>query len=131
MVKDRSVVSQQTDIFALGCTVSEVITGKQLFPRDFDVFQYMYTAILPQDSALEVDARSKAYIAGLMSAMLEIDWRNRPSATDILREIGDPQIDWREWLDTRAKEQRYPDETSSSWVQRKWKRYWHVNCRFH
>ena len=130
MVREKSVVSQQTDIFALGCTLSEVITGKQLFPRDFDVFQYMYTASVPQRPALEVDPRSNAYISGLMSAMLEIDWRNRPSATDIVREIGDPQIDWREWLATRAEEHEYPDETSLRWSQMKWKRYWHVNCRF-
>ena len=124
MVKDRGSVSQQTDIFALGCTLSEVVTGKRLFPRDYDVFQYVYTSKLPQLPSIEVDERSRAYILELARAMLEIDWGKRPSTINILDEIGDPEINWQVSLLKRAEEHEYPHETSPSWRKMVWKPHW-------
>jgi serine/threonine protein kinase len=126
MVKDRASVSQQTDIFALGCTLSEVITGQRLFPCDYDVFQYMYTDRLPQRPAIAVDERSKVYISELVRGMLELDWRKRPSTVHILNEIGDPEVNWRELLIKRAEEYEYPHETSPSWRKMVSKSYWYV-----
>lgn len=125
MIKDRSVVAQQTDIFALGCTLGEVITGKQLFPRDFDVFHYMYTAKLPTTPPLEVDNRSNVYISELMRAMLGLNWRKRPTASDILNEIGDPEISWETSLVVRTKEMDYPNQDSPTWLEMRWKPYWY------
>ena len=125
MIKDRAVVAQQTDIFALGCTLGEVITGKQLFPRDFDVFHYMYTAQLPLTPPLDVDNRSNVYISELMRAMLGLNWRKRPTAYDILNEIGDPETNWELSLGDRTKQMHYPDQDSPSWLEMRWKPYWY------
>ena len=126
LIKERSVVAQQTDIFALGCTLTEVITGKQLFPHDFDVFQYMYTGKLPETPSLEVDKRSKIYVSELLKAMLDLNWRKRPSTSDILEEIGNPEINWKISLMNREKEMGYPSEDNLAWCHMRWKPYWYV-----
>lgn len=126
MVRGRSVVSQQTDIFALGCTIYEVITGKRLFPRDYDLYEYMHTAQLPQISSLEVDEHSNVYISELTKAMLDLNWRKRPSAADILEEIGDPESNWQVSLLERVKEMDYPNENSPIWHKMHWRPYWYV-----
>jgi serine/threonine protein kinase len=125
MIKIPHVVAQQTDIFALGCTLGEVITGKQLFSCDYNIFEYMYSAILPKIPSFEVDERSNVYASEIMKAMLGLNWRKRPTANDILKEIGDPEVNWQLSLARRAKEMGYPEEDSPAWQKMHWRPYWY------
>jgi len=62
----------------------------------------------------------------LVRAMLDLDWRKRPSTVNILNEIGDPEINWQELLVKRAVEHQYPHEMSPSWRKMIWKSYWYI-----
>jgi hypothetical protein len=63
----------------------------------------------------------------LVRAMLDLDWRKRPSTVNILNEIGDPEINWQELLLKRAVEHQYPHEMSPSWRKMIWKSYWYLH----
>jgi eukaryotic-like serine/threonine-protein kinase len=124
LVIERSVVCQQSDMFALGCVLHELVTGKQLFPRDYYVFNFMFNKQLPNRPQLEIDKRSIAYINELRNAMLDVMWENRPSARDVMKELGGAKDNWRESIAMRSRDLRYLDETSQDWELMRWKPFW-------
>ena len=124
LVIERSIVCQGSDVFALGCTLYELVAGVRLFARDHSVFTYMYTKVPPKPPQLEIDSRSSAYITQLMHAMLGLDYDYRPSARDILRELGGHGDDWRLGVLKRAKDLAYPDYTSQDWEMMHWLPHW-------
>ena len=87
MVKDGSIVSMKSDIFALGCIIYELAFGQKVFGHDYQVFEYTFTKqrvkIHPCPEGL--DGRTISYITQILHAVLEINWWKRPSAKDLLQ----------------------------------------------
>ena len=87
MSRDGGIVSKQSDIFALGCILYELISGQKAFVSDFDVYNYADKREPPTIPSLEVDCRMAGYVRQLTYAMIQVDWELRPSASDILRAL--------------------------------------------
>lgn len=97
LVQPEPSVSKQSDIWALGCILYELITGFMAFPSDCSTYEYMNARIQkPAITDLAVDGRLKACLTQLVSAMLEINWWERPSASavvEIFRSISGKRTD--------------------------------------
>src|ERR1700738_479301 len=87
MSRDGGIVSKQSDIFALGCILYELISGQKAFVSDFDVYNYADKREPPTIPSLEVDCRIAGSVRQLTYAMIQVDWELRPSASDILRAL--------------------------------------------
>ena len=125
LVDEKSVVVQDSDVFALGCILHELVMGQQLFHRDISVFEFMYSGEMPKHPVVDTDARSRAYICELRNSMLCLDWQCRPSARDILDEIGGTQtVEWRKRAAERSKRLEYPSECLDEWKEMKWRPFW-------
>ena len=84
--------NNKADIFALGCIIYEVLTGTKLFLDDFKINSFASTGKLPRPiiwptaDSLGVSGRLDS-LERLVSKMLEIEPRNRPSVTEIQNEL--------------------------------------------
>ena len=86
LLKDGSVVSMKSDVFALGCILYELVTTQKAFPRDFHAFEYTRDRRMPEIIVPDaVDNRGVSYFTQLIRAVLQVDWWKRPPARDILR----------------------------------------------
>lgn len=124
LLRERAVVCQQCDIFSLGCILYELAAGRALFPRDFSVYNYMLTKQRAPAPEGRMDARGQCYLREILGAMLELDWWKRPSARDILLEIGGQEDDWHESFLDRARHLKYPARGDKKWTEMKWLPYW-------
>ena len=84
LVREYSVVTQTSDIWALGCILYELAYKSKAFPRDFHVFEYIRGERIPQIDPLPANARVQSYLRELIGAMLELNWWERPSARAVL-----------------------------------------------
>ena len=87
LVKNESIVSQTSDVWALGCIFYELIFKTKAFPSDFHVFDYIHSKGLPKIHPLPVDTRVRTYIRELTYHMMEINWWQRPSSRDVLEAL--------------------------------------------
>ena len=87
LVRERSIVTQNSDIWALGCILYELAFSRKAFPRDYSVFEYIHSKTKLELHDLPGSERLRCYIRELISCMLEIDWWRRPSAKDVRRAL--------------------------------------------
>lgn len=87
LVRERPLVSKNSDIWSLGCILYELASGRKAFRNDWAVREYSFSKQKLDIPVLQVDARLKAYIRELIHSMLEIEWRKRPSTRDILQAL--------------------------------------------
>jgi serine/threonine protein kinase len=87
LVSKTSVVSKESDIFALGCIVYELASNEKAFSDDIDVFQYVTNGQGPKPLSIDGDFMVKTSIRVLLDAMLNVQWWKRPSVADILHAI--------------------------------------------
>jgi len=125
LVRDNSIVCQGSDLFALGCTLYEMVAGVRLFQRDYNVFMYMFTQAPPSPPQVETDSRTSAYVKELMQAMLGLNYDYRPSARDVLVELGGNKESWRSDMLKRAELLGYPHHTSQDWDMMRWEPHWY------
>jgi serine/threonine protein kinase len=85
LVQEDSCFSKQSDIFALGCILYELATGKKAFSNDTSVFNFRAIGQPPEIPQISVKPRVWTYLSQLITAMLQISWWQRPSACDILK----------------------------------------------
>ena len=87
LVKEASVVTMKSDIFALGCIIYELVFEKKAFVSDYDVFEYSFHKCkldippLPE----HIDERQRSYVTQILHAALEINWWKRPAARDLVK----------------------------------------------
>lgn len=83
LVREQSVVTQASDIWALGCILYELAYKNKAFPRDFHVFEYIHGERILEIHSLPGSARVQSYLGELIRRMLELNWWERPSARDV------------------------------------------------
>lgn len=86
LIRELSVFSMKSDIFALGCILYELVTGKKVFPREFYLFEYTNSRRMPEITLPEeMNDRMASYLTQFIHSMLQVDWWRRPPTRDILR----------------------------------------------
>jgi serine/threonine protein kinase len=96
LLREQSVVTKKSDIWALGCILYELISESKAFPSDFSLWEYILLSRKVDPSSIgfdervkicldsvAIDARLKACLVCLVRAMLEVEWWERPRALDI------------------------------------------------
>ena len=84
LMKDMGSVTQSSDVWALGCIFYELVFKIRAFRSDFDVFNYIHSKRVPTIHSLSGSGRIRSYIKEFIYRMLEINWWERPSTSDIL-----------------------------------------------
>jgi WD40 repeat protein len=95
--------NNKADIWAFGCIVFELFTGRKAFLNDFETYQYGVQNRSPKKYFKGLDDLEKYYI----SRLLEVDPYKRPSARELMKEKffnETPSCDSAET--TRAQKQR-------------------------
>jgi serine/threonine protein kinase len=90
-VLTQSRYNQKSDIFALGCIMYEVITGRKLFESDWNIHEYSTgerKSILPGPWP-PVPRESVSYKLGELAEMLVSAYEgDRPSAEEVVKNLG-------------------------------------------
>lgn len=84
LLGEQSFVTKASDIWALGCIFYQLAFKEKAFRSDFKVYDYFHTRRKPEIPPLPVDERTAAFARELVYRTLEIDWWQRPAASDIL-----------------------------------------------
>lgn len=85
LVRETSIVTKKSDIWALGCILYELTFKTKAFPRDINVFEYAHRERRLEIHNLPTSERVNAYLRELVYRTLEIDWWKRPNSGDILK----------------------------------------------
>ena len=92
LVEGKAQFNNKVDIFALGCIVYEIVTGRKLFSEDWRIRQYALTGQLTQPILWPGQSDSSfdrvQYLEMLVASMLEIDPCLRPGAPRVHAQIG-------------------------------------------
>ena len=130
LVKD-SQVCKKSDIWALGCIIHVLVTGRTAFSADLAVWNYAAgdQTLRCRSVVQHGDPRTRRYISQLLANMLEVDWQLRPNAGDVLDLLRSLQDDKREIyiLDDSANFQPqsvFFSKSSGAWNNISWKRCW-------
>lgn len=121
----------KSDIWALGCILCELVSGRKLFSNDFRLLEYVVSKQkldLPP-LADPMDERTTSYVSQFLHNMLEIDWWRRPKAQEILQAISSLSQETTQVyifhedpaLFHRRLHLYYKDE---HWKEVLWKQYW-------
>lgn len=81
-------VNKNSDIWAFGCILYQLVSGNKAFANDDDTWDCMTSKKMPYLSSSDTEALSgffKSYILQLIDAMFAIEWWKRPEARDILK----------------------------------------------
>lgn len=81
---------------------------------------------------LDTSERRWAYLRELMKRTLEIDWRERPRAADILDLVGplsnekmSDRLSTADRTSSEEEEESVPDDNHAVWKLGTWRRYWY------
>ena len=135
MVKEGSVVSMKSDIFAVGCIFYELVYGRKAFSYDYHVFEYTFTKQKPETPLLpeRVDERLQSYITQMLHAALEVDWWKRPSARDLLQVLNylieeATEVYILSGVTGAFGQRLHLHRNDQRWRVAQWKRCWYVTC---
>jgi serine/threonine protein kinase len=86
ITRDSHVVSMKSDIWALGCILYELLSGKIAFRDEFQVFQYAFLQWELEDPSLPEQGtpQMRTVLRNLIESMLDAYWWKRPSASEVL-----------------------------------------------
>jgi serine/threonine protein kinase len=84
LMKEVGCVTQSSDVWALGCIFYELVFKIRAFRSDFHVFNYINSKRVPTIHSFSGSKRIRSYIKEFIYRMLEINWWERPSTSDIL-----------------------------------------------
>ena len=85
LIQEASTFTNKVDIWAVGCILYELVTGKRLFDNDWKVREY-YTSRLPLKSPLALTGLPETYPGHLRSMISELLSREaslRPRASEL------------------------------------------------
>jgi serine/threonine protein kinase len=84
LLNDDARVNNKADMFALGCILFEVTTGRKLFPDDWNIRDYALKreTIFPTLWPSCVHGTRLYSLGELAQALLDVNPSNRPSATE-------------------------------------------------
>lgn len=126
----------KSDIWALGCILFELVSGRKAFANDFAVFRYIEHKKKPEISLLtdKIDKRLKCYMDQLIHSMLELEWETRPTARDVLyalRCVTDKNSKIFAFRDPmrRSFQRVILPPQSEKWDTLQWKPMWYVYDR--
>ena len=80
--------NNKVDIWALGCILFEIVTRTKRFESDEEARWLAKTANITFEINFRADIETDNYLSGLIYAALELDPVRRPSAVEIIKEIG-------------------------------------------
>jgi serine/threonine protein kinase len=90
LVQEQPVYTRKVDIWAVGCILYELVSGKKAFHDDWQVREYGLER--KKLSVPEIDYHyrsSRQFFSVMMRETLHKDWLKRPSAQQILRYLDD------------------------------------------
>jgi len=91
LILDDARYNKKSDIFALGCIIYEIVTGRKLFQSDVMIWNYQSTGQLPVCWWPYIVADEKPsrllYLENLLASTLERDAVNRPNAQRVLEKL--------------------------------------------
>jgi len=84
-MNERTRFSSKVDIWALGCVMYELCTGKRAFENDFAVYMSAQNPCLYLAVYMDrVDENTNAEVQFIIQQMLESNPTNRPTADDLV-----------------------------------------------
>jgi serine/threonine protein kinase len=86
LLKELGIIHKKSDLFAMGCILVELASGRKIFPTDLRLYHYTLTRSKPSlpSAPSEFDSRSRSYYHRLVDTMLDIDFWMRPKASEVL-----------------------------------------------
>jgi serine/threonine protein kinase len=83
LLAEHAAFTNRVDIWALGCILHELATGKVAFHQDWAVREYFYSAVELPISLPSLPSFFVHHLAECIHDMLCRDWNHRPSASDV------------------------------------------------
>jgi len=102
LVREARIVSKESDIFALGCMIYELVAAERAFSSDISVFTYFNTKQKPKLPPLSAVCKTRFSLDLLINAMLDVSWWKRPSAGDVTHVLESLSLETTEvsvWVD--------------------------------
>jgi serine/threonine protein kinase len=129
-------VGTTSDIWALGCIIHALVSGRTAFNGDTDVWNYSSGKYMRQCPSVVIhgDYRMQRFMSQLLQSMFEEKWENRPSASDILKVLPSLLHDEVEVYvcvdDTKKFEQRVTlSKGNKAWDMISWRRCWYTQIK--
>jgi serine/threonine protein kinase len=85
LLKEGGEYTQAVDIWAMGCILFEVATGRKAFPSEPELHQLTVSSLATPYSSLIFDENAEIDLSRSVKAMLEMDALQRPSAIILYR----------------------------------------------
>ena len=90
LIQKHATYNNKVDIWALGCILFELATGRKAFHNDSGVMLYAQSngrSARPEFPALSVTQRCRTYLEELTFSMLAIEPNHRPKARDMVEAV--------------------------------------------
>ena len=88
LLTDSPAYTNKVDVFAFGCVVFEIFTGRKRFSSDWEVHKLLQSTETVKATAEVFDASAHGKSCSqLIEGMLNVDWTARPTCEGILEHI--------------------------------------------
>jgi serine/threonine protein kinase len=74
----QSTFTNKVDIWAMGCIIGEIMTGRRLFDSDWAVYRYYESTLPPNITAERLPTILQEHVVRMLLDLLQRDYRKRP-----------------------------------------------------